>query len=220
MVERFNWSLLQLLRAYIESQQDWERYLPLVMYAYRTAVHSSTGVSPFVLMYGRSPSTSTFTKSPAFDSLSYPAYLQEKLAELRDFVECNLAATAHSQKRNYDKNAAKPTFSTGDTVWLSVPTAGKLEHRWENGWVITSVKSPTTMQITNGKTTKVVHTNRLQHRYIPAHSDTQPQARDTTNSAQQWTSPTVDHVYLPPPPPSPPTRYPRRERHPPDRYGH
>ena len=55
MVECFNRTLLQLLRSYVEKQSDWERYLPLVLYAYRTSTHSSTGSSPFMLMYGRIP---------------------------------------------------------------------------------------------------------------------------------------------------------------------
>ena len=42
MVERFNRSLLQLLRSYVNSQSDWEYYLPLVFYAYHTATHTST----------------------------------------------------------------------------------------------------------------------------------------------------------------------------------
>ena len=53
LVECFNRSLLQMLRAYVQQHNDWEKYLPFVLYAYRTAVHSSTGVSPFELMFGR-----------------------------------------------------------------------------------------------------------------------------------------------------------------------
>ena len=53
LVERFNRSLLQMPRAYVQQHQDWEQYLPLVLYAYRTAVHASTGVSPFEMMFGR-----------------------------------------------------------------------------------------------------------------------------------------------------------------------
>ena len=47
MVERFNCTVLQLLSTYV-TRQEWEKHL----YAYRTSVHSSTGVSPFELMYG------------------------------------------------------------------------------------------------------------------------------------------------------------------------
>ena len=55
LVEHFNRSLLQLLRCYVQSEPDWERYLPLVLYAYHTAKDTSTGVSSFQLMFGRKP---------------------------------------------------------------------------------------------------------------------------------------------------------------------
>ena len=82
MVERFNCSLLQLLRCYVNTEDDWERYLPLVLYAYRTTQHSTTGVSPFQLMFGRPPQSSPFCQSTAFDSNTYSAQLQAKLASL------------------------------------------------------------------------------------------------------------------------------------------
>ena len=71
MVERFNRSLLQLLRAYVERQTEWEQYLPFVLFAYHTAVHTSTGVSPFELMYGRPPSHHPFPSTTAYDAVSY-----------------------------------------------------------------------------------------------------------------------------------------------------
>ena len=43
LVERFNRSLLQSFQAYVDKQTGWEQYLPLVLYAYRTSVHSPTG---------------------------------------------------------------------------------------------------------------------------------------------------------------------------------
>ena len=46
MVERFNRSLLQMLHAYVCHESEWEEFLPLVMFAYRTSVHRTTGVSP------------------------------------------------------------------------------------------------------------------------------------------------------------------------------
>ena len=119
MVERFNRSLLQLLRAYVDNQDDWEWYLPLVLYAYRTAVHSSTGSSPFLLMFGCHPTLTPFLPSTAFDSTSYPAHICAKLAELQDLAESNLAAAAHHQKSAYDRHSLPTVYSVGDIVWLS-----------------------------------------------------------------------------------------------------
>ena len=43
MLEHFNRSLLQLLRSYVEKEADWEQHFPLVLFAYRIAIHSLTG---------------------------------------------------------------------------------------------------------------------------------------------------------------------------------
>ena len=47
MVERFNRSLLQILRTYVDKEDKWKRYLPLVLFAYRTATHTATGKRVF-----------------------------------------------------------------------------------------------------------------------------------------------------------------------------
>ena len=130
-------------------------------------------------------------------TLSHTLHLQAKLAELRDFVEANLTEAAHHQKHAYDQHTSVRSFCPGDPVWLSVPTAGKLEPRWEGDWIIKSVKGPTSMEITKGKNTKVVHTNRLQHRNVPSPSDRIDPSTVVTH--QQWNPPTVDHVYVLPP---------------------
>ena len=102
MVERFNRTLLQLLRTYVTSQHDWETYLPHVLYAYRTSQHTATGVSPFLLLYGRQPAPCPLATQLGYDLLSYPAHLQARLAELQDFVHTNLTQAAHLQRSNYD----------------------------------------------------------------------------------------------------------------------
>ena len=164
LVEHFNRSLLQFLRTYSEKEFDWEQHLPLALYAYRNAVHSSTSVSPHMLMFGREPHASLFDSSLNFDPSSYQHHLRAKLAELQDLVESNLVKAADNQKSYYDKRTKAPFFAVNDKVWLSVPTAGKLQPKWEGGWRVISVKSPVTIKITDGRRSKVVHSNRLQHR--------------------------------------------------------
>lgn len=218
MVERFNRSLLQLLRAYVKKKEDWEQYLPLVLYAYRTAVHSSTGVSPFQLMFGRTQEFPSFNRQRAFDPANYAHHISQKLAEVKDFVETNLAYAANKQKEMYDKHTSVRTFSIGDSVWLSIPTAGKLDPQWEGEWKVKSVKSPTNVEITDGRRLRIVHINRLQYRYQPKQclslSSNQPK------QIRKWWPPKVDHIILPESNNESRRRYPQRQRRPPDYYGY
>ena len=219
MVERFNRSLLQLLHSYVSKEEDWERYLPLVLYAYRTATHSSTGISPFRLMFGRQPKLTDFPPSLALDPASYQAHLRSKLAQFQDLVETNTTEAANNQKSTYDTHSTQRTFKTGDPVWLSVPTAGKLSPLWEGEWRIKEVKSNVNMEITKGKQSKVVHINRLQPRLQPG-----SEVLDNTASADhipapepQWSPSQIDHEFIPPDAPTPARRYSERNHRPPDR---
>ncbi len=47
MVEKFNHTFLNMIRNYIsECQDDWSTHIPLIVYAYRTAVNDTIGISP------------------------------------------------------------------------------------------------------------------------------------------------------------------------------
>jgi len=146
MVEHFDRTLLQLLRTYISSQHEWETYLPYVLHAYRTSQHTTTGVSPFILLYGWQPRSGPMATQLGFDSQSYPAQIQSKV-KLQDFVHTQLTQAAHSQKLHYDQHTKQLKFVAYKTVWLSIPTAGKLDPRWEEEWVIKYLKSPVTAEI-------------------------------------------------------------------------
>ena len=54
LVERFNRTLKTMLRkTAVEDSKDWDRVLSYVLFAYREVPQSSTGFSPFELLYGR-----------------------------------------------------------------------------------------------------------------------------------------------------------------------
>ena len=214
MVERFNRSLLQLLRSYVETKDDWEMYLPLVLFAYRTASHASTGLSPYLLMYGREPKTPPLPVCQSgFEPSTYVAHVQGKLAEMRQFVDDHLEKAAHLQKDYYDQRTTTQCFNPNDLVWLQDPTARKLDPIWEGGWSVRSVKGPVTVEIEKGPVTKVVHVNRLRHRLQPHSSDKGVADGECT---QPLSFSQVDHnIVLDTEEQT--RRYPQRDRRPPDR---
>ena len=163
-------------------------------------------------MFGRSAHKPPPHINSAHDVTSYQDQLRAKLAQLYDFVELNNVQASSHQKHHFDQSTQSRTFTIGDPVWLSIPTAGKLEPKWEGEWLIQSVQSPVTYTINDGKKTKTVHINRLR-----------PRLQTGTNSNlanqlphQTWEPPSVEHFIYDDSPHQP--RYPSRVRQPPDRY--
>ncbi|KAL5503413.1 hypothetical protein EMCRGX_G010361, partial [Ephydatia muelleri] len=189
------------------------------------AVHTSTGVSPFVLMFGREPRSNDLSPHIAFDTNSYQGYLQAKLAELRDFVDANMVQAGAAQKTSFDSHAKLRFFKEGDTVWLSVPKSSKLGSKWEGKWIIKSVKNDINMEITDGTRTRIVHINRLQHRNQRQYNEVPPKDYPTIDV---WNAPQIDHIITSPDLPredlpredlpEEQRRYPTRQRRQPDRW--
>ena len=214
MVERFNRSLLQLLRCYTQQENDWEQYLPLVLYAYCTAPHSATGISPFELMFGRTPRSSQVQSLTGFDPSSYSAQLQIKLRELQELVLSNTSTAAQAQKFYYDRTATNRSFTPQELVWLSIPTAGKLQPRWEGKWKVVEMKGPVTVEITDGRRTKVVHINQVRHRDQPFET---PEYTSNYPQPGLWQPGQTEH-YIQHEAQTVNRRYPRHQRNQPDWY--
>ena len=54
LVERFNQTLKSMLRkTATKKDRDWDKIIPFLLFAYREVPQSSTGFSPFELLYGR-----------------------------------------------------------------------------------------------------------------------------------------------------------------------
>ena len=81
LVERMNRSLLNLLRIFVQNEGDWE-HLQLLLYIYRTTKHSSTGLSPYEILFGQNPPSlhiPNFRATAILDPSEYHHQLQKKL---------------------------------------------------------------------------------------------------------------------------------------------
>ena len=191
MVERFNRSLLQLLRTYVGEKSDWERFFALGATCIShvcSLFHRSVALCPHFCRESkhqdfRVPDTA------AHDPSSYQAQITCKMAQLRDFVETNLVHSAAKQQTFYNKHSRYRQFKVGDRVWLSISMAGKLDPKWEGRWKVIKVIGPINMKIHDGKRARVVHINRLQPRFQPV-SDKEETQNETS---PPWTPPQIEH---------------------------
>ena len=121
--------------------------------------------------------------------LSYQCQLHAKLTQLADFVKSHNVQASTQQKNYFDQHTRIRSFTVGDPVWISIPTASKLDSRWEGGWTIKSVQSPTTYTISDSGRIKTVHINRLQPRVQAVDSFTPNQQLHWRN----WEPPQIEH---------------------------
>ena len=225
LVERFNRTLgKQLAILTAEHQRDWDMHLPLVLWAYRSAVQDSTSCTPAMLMLGRelrTPAEMAFGRPPDTPAVppgpEYARRLQDRMESAHAFARDQLQKAGVRQKRNYDTRARGGDFKAGDLVWVYSPRrkkgrCPKLDCHWVGpcevleklGEVVYRVQLPP-----RGRRV-ALHRDRL----APYRGDAQPhlRPRPPASSRRNQTvtspdSPTVspaDPPHSPPPPNSPP----------------
>lgn len=176
MVERFNRTLAQELAAFCrDGQTEWDRKLPLLLMAYRSAEHEATAYTPARLMLGREIRlpVDLVTGRPPDEELptvrtTYATALQERLVETHHQVRENLHFAAEAMRRHYDRGARVTGHAEGDQVWLHNPRrrkglSPKLQSPWEGPYFIVERVSEVTYRIRRGTRgrPKVVHVDRL-----------------------------------------------------------
>lgn len=171
-VERFNRSLIKMLRAMaVEHQESWHHHLPLVTWAYNSSVHSVTGYSPYFLFFGRDPPTSvdSLLSGSAPSSPSVSDYVRNLRESLRD-AYCDLrgsnASRSDARSALNDQQHSK-VFAPGDLVLLlddPIPqgVAGKLVPRWKGPFSVLKKLSSQVYALQGpGSTEKIVNACKL-----------------------------------------------------------
>ena len=115
-----------LAKVVSDHQTDWDYHLPQLLFAYRTAIHDTTGFTPFHITFGRSPVL------PIEAMVGIPPQPKNKdvppfLAKLHDSlhtsytaVRAHIASAHQRNKERYDTQKPFSPYSVGDLVWLHV----------------------------------------------------------------------------------------------------
>jgi hypothetical protein len=124
LTERFNHTLCSMLSMYVDDvQSDWDLYIPYVLFAYRTAIHKSTRVTPYKMLFGRearTPFSVAAGLSRSLSTASLDKYQKELIENIQmglEHAKKMLDKSQASQKQNYDARHKAVEFKEGEVLY-------------------------------------------------------------------------------------------------------
>ena len=150
-VERFNRTLVSMIKAYLKGQQrEWDKHLGCLATAYRATPHESTGFTPNMLMFGREArlpievilgirATSTGEEVASYGD--YVNSLKERMQVAHDLARKHLGQNALRMKESYDAKKNLNQYNRGDLVWYATEskqlhTAPKLRVPFQGPYLV------------------------------------------------------------------------------------
>ncbi|XP_064620321.1 uncharacterized protein LOC135483366 [Lineus longissimus] len=176
--ERFNKTLIRMIKAYLKGQQDqWDVNLGCLAAAYRATPNESTKLTPNLLMLGREvrlPAEVMFPYRPGIEDdeiTSYGEYvdkLRDTMVHAHDVARENLKAAAERHKQNHDGKVVFNKYKVGDGVWYltdisQLEIAPKLRKAFQGPYLIIKKVNDLdyVLQMDKRGKTKLVHHNKL-----------------------------------------------------------
>ncbi|XP_071918772.1 uncharacterized protein [Coffea arabica] len=151
-VEAANKNLKKIIRKMIEKHRDWHRKLPYVLIAYRTSIRTSTGATPYSLMYGMEAVLPAEVEIPSLrvlmeTKLKEADWIKQRFEQLSLIDEKRLNAICHGQcyqkrmARAYNKKVHLRIFEEGDKVLKQIlpvqdEAKGKFAPNWQEPFIV------------------------------------------------------------------------------------
>jgi ribosomal protein L21E len=144
LVERFNRTLVESLAKTSENAEEWDKHIPSVLFAYRTAKQATTKIEPFYLVYGRTANFPTkegieYQEGNLLDRLYT---LVNDLSEERGQAQIRIKRQQSKQKERHDRKITSvKTYEIGDKVLVydaakQSSHTGKLNPKWKGPYYI------------------------------------------------------------------------------------
>lgn len=197
-VERFNQTLLNMLRTLEEGKQNhWPEYLPELVHAYNNTVHSATGYAPSFLMFGRhlrlpvDVSLGVNSQQAQLDVQGWVKDHQNRLTFAYSLAQQKATNAASQQKRQFDKRARALPLTPGERVWVrnrQRQGRGKLSNWWDpEPYVILDIVGDTgvvyKVRPEKGGREQTVHRNSLKVCTVPPVDPQPPQPEPPPETA-------------------------------------
>ncbi|KAL0394444.1 UNVERIFIED_CONTAM: Gag-Pol polyprotein [Sesamum latifolium] len=154
-----NRTILQHLKTRLEgAKSSWVEELPGVLWAYRTTPRSSTGETPFCLVYDTEAiipaeigeETQRILQYDAANNQRERAFDLTMIEEKRDTAYAKILHHKGLMMRSYNRKIRPRHFQVGDLVLKKVEVSKhvrKLDPGWEGPFKVTKVKKPGTYKL-------------------------------------------------------------------------
>ena len=130
-VEAANKNIKKIVQKMVRTYKDWHEMLPFALHGYKMSVHTSTGATPFSILYGTNAVLPVEVEIPSLrvlmeTKLDEAEWVQTRLDQLNLIDEKRLAAICHGQlyqqrmKRAFNKKIRPQRFYPGDLVLREV----------------------------------------------------------------------------------------------------
>nr|KYP68951.1 Pol polyprotein [Cajanus cajan] len=164
-VEAANKNIKKIIQKMVVTHKDWHEMLPYALHGYRTSVRTSTGATPFSLVYGMEAVLPIEAEIPSLRLLTEAKlpeneWVQTRFDQLNLIEEKRLDAICHGQtyqrriKRAFDKRVQPRPFEEGDLVHLKLLPAqkdkiGKWTPNYEGPYMVKRAFSGGALILTN-----------------------------------------------------------------------
>ncbi|XP_039683803.1 uncharacterized protein [Medicago truncatula] len=151
-VEAANKNIKRIVQKMVVTYKDWHEMLPFALHGYRTSVRTSTGATPFSLVYGMEAVLPVEVEIPSLRvlmeaDLSEAEWVQNRYDQLNLIEEKRMTALCHGQlyqkrmKQAFDKKVRPREFKEGDLVLKKIfsfqpDSRGKWAPNYEGPYVV------------------------------------------------------------------------------------
>jgi hypothetical protein len=179
-LERWHSTLKAILRKGQHPHQDWDLLLPYATFASRDTPHSTTGFTPFELLFGREvcgPLTAlrdSWMEKPSSTPsvLEYMDNLRSRWEDALDKADATEKADKTERKLYYDRSARDDPIAPGEKVWVMQPDKpGGLQAGWSGPYTVLERQGQLTykIQIPGGRRKgTLLHRNLIKRYHPPA----------------------------------------------------
>lgn len=164
-IERYHRTLGQYIRSYVQKQKSaWHKYIPYFTFSYNNTVHSTTGFSPHMLVFGFEIELPT-SISRARPDYNYDSYHHEPLTQLKDAqtrARAMIEQRKVENKKRYDaKNTAVLHLKRNDLVLLiKDKRADKFDDKYDGPYRVEDPITESVTKIKKGKKCVIVHNDK------------------------------------------------------------